>query len=315
MRNQFTFEAEPINLEWLGENGGPPIAGQDKSFTDLIREIRKELNRPFRSPTDPGLHARRRRLRQLFGQIPPTHTKKLFEQLGPTRRNNEFSKLFHYRLATPERRELLEILKRNFPVIAPPTAPPPPTPGPQVLVWGTRPLPASENGRFTSALKKLQQKVAASGDPRTWRYVCWFAKLLSGADDRLIRWSSICPETSGAIGAAYIVGACDITLGRAVKQEHIEKGIKSISDVDTVGDSIGIITYLRSEIVVAEELTSLPLENLRALHDNVQMAVDKLDKWANNPMGGSSAMPKAYVSIKDWIGRRQRDPKSLYSCM
>ena len=49
-------------------------------------------------------------------------------------------------------------------------------------------------------------------------------------------------------------------------------------------------------------------------HDMVVMAIDKLDKWANNPMGGSSAMAKEYVSIKDWIGRRQRDPKSVYSC-
>jgi hypothetical protein len=58
-------------------------------------------------------------------------------------------------------------------------------------------------------------------------------------------------------------------------------------------------------------MTSLPLENLRALHDEVIKAIDKLDKWANSPTGGSSAMPSAYVSIKDWIGTRQRDPKSV----
>ena len=77
------------------------------------------------------------------------------------------------------------------------------------------------------------------------------------------------------------------------------------------GRSLGIITYLRSNIVVSEEMTSLPLENLRALHDEVIKAIDKLDKWANSPTGGSSAMPSAYVSIKDWIGTRQRDPKSV----
>ncbi len=316
MRNEFVFESQPLNFELLGEVGPGGAGAQDKLYADLVREIKRELSRPFRSPTDPGLPVRRRRLRQLFGQVPGTHAQRLYAQLGPGRRNAEFSKLFHYRLATAERRELLEILKRNFPkVVAPPAQAPPPASKSRVLVWGTRPLPASENGRFLSALAKLEKRVFASGDPRMWRYLCWFNKLKAGADDRLIRWSAICPEKTGALGAAYTVGPCDITLGRAVKQEHIQKGIKSISDVDTVGDSIGIITYLRSDIVVSEELTTMPLENLRAVHDNVQMAIDKLDKWANNPMGGSSAMPKAYVSIKDWIGRRQRDPKSLYSCM
>ena len=73
--------------------------------------------------------------------------------------------------------------------------------------------------------------------------------------------------------------------------------------------------YLKSDIVVSEEMTALPLENLQALHDEVIRAIDKLDKWANSPMGGSSAMPTAYVSIKDWIGDRQRDARSIYSCM
>ena len=313
MRNGFIFEAEPLNLEWLGE-GGPQTTPQDTKYNDLVREIKKELSRPFQTPTDPGLHVRRQRLRQLFGQIPRSHTKRLYNQLGPGRQNDEFSKLFHYRLVTAERRELLEILKRNFPVAAPPPPPvAPPTSQPKVLVWGTRPLPASENARFLSAFKKLQTLVSASGDPRSWRYWCWFQKLISGGDDRLIRWSTICPR-KGAIGAAYMVGPCDLTMGSPVSQVQIQNGIKSISDVDSVGPSLGIISYLRSEIVVAEELTTLPLENLRSLHDNVQMAIDKLRIWADNPMGGSSAMPTAYVSIKDWIGRRQRDPRSLYSC-
>lgn len=188
-------------------------------------------------------------------------------------------------------------------------------PAKPVDVWPDSPLPASEKGRFERALTKLEALVRASNDPRKWRYECWFKMLkTANVDDRLIRWSVICPATSGAIGAAFIVGSCDLSLGSPVKQEVIEKRIRSIEDVDKVGQSVGIITHLKSDIVVAAEMTSAPLESLRFLHDNVQMAVDKLDKWANNEMGGSSAMPPAYVSIKDWIGRRQRDRNSLYSC-
>src|SRR5262245_55666291 len=226
MRNGFIFEAEPLNLEWLGE-GGSTRTPSDKEYDDLVREIKKELVRPFQSPNDPGLQVRRQRLRQLFSQIPSTHTKRLHSLLGQTPGNDELSKIFHYRLSTPERRELLEILKRNFPVtVAPPTPVAPPPVQQKVLVWGTRPLPASENARFFSAFQKLQKLVSASGDPRSWRYWCWFNKLLMGGDDRLVRWSTICPRKSGAIGAAYVVGPCDLTLGSPVRQEDIQNGIK-----------------------------------------------------------------------------------------
>jgi hypothetical protein len=133
-------------------------------------------------------------------------------------------------------------------------------------------------------------------------------------DDRVVRWGQICPITTGAIGAAYMVGPCDLMMGTPVKQQDIQTTIRSIADVDTKGPALGIITFIKADIVVSEEMTSLPLENLRMMHDDVQAAIDKLDKWANNPMGGSSAMPTAYVSIKDWIGKRQRDPRSVYSC-
>jgi hypothetical protein len=71
---------------------------------------------------------------------------------------------------------------------------------------------------------------------------------------------------------------------------------------------------MRSAIVVAYEMTSQPLEALRIYTDGAGRAVDNLDKWANAPMGGSSAMPTAYRAIKDWIMSRQQDPNSLYSC-
>jgi hypothetical protein len=293
----------------IGYEAAPSPAQQ---YAQMVQQLRKELAIPFQDPNDPGLYYRLQRLRRLFSGVPPSYAKVLYDRLGVWPTQDDLSKTFHYRLSTATRKELLGILSR----IPAPAVTKPPAPVSPPSVWPTSPLPPSENPRFVRALAKLESLVHASNDPRKWRYQCWIDKLKqSDTDDRVIRWGKICPVKTGAIGAAYIVGPCDITMGRPVDQAQIEKTIQTIPDVDTAGRSLGIITYLRSNIVVSEEMTSLPLENLRALHDEVNTAIDKLRKWANSPTGGSSAMPDAYVSIKDWIGTRQRDPKSIYSCM
>jgi hypothetical protein len=288
--------------------------GQDDAaaYAQAVKTLQKELAIPFTSPDDPGLLARRARLRTLFSGVPPAYAKTLLVRLGAKPTGDDLSKEFHYRLATPTRQELLGILAAIPPPAAPTTPAPKPTPP---LVWGTKPLPSSESGRFDAALRHLESLVNPSSDPRKWRYQCWFDKLKTAdVDDRVIEWGRICPAKTGAIGAAAIVGACDITWGTPVSQDDLFNNIKSIPDVDGKGDTIGIFTHLKSDFVVNEEMTALPLENLRSTHDMVVMAIDKLDKWANNPMGGSSAMPKEYVSMKDWIGQRQSDAKSVYSC-
>jgi hypothetical protein len=195
---------------------------------------------------------------------------------------------------------------------------PPATPAPPAVTFVNEfePLPANATGRFSAALAELERQIAASGDSRTWRYLCWLAKLKAGGDDRVIQWHRICPRISGALGAAYIVGPCDITAGSAVDQTELEAAIHAIADVEPANERLQFITYMRSNIVSTYDFaaTSLQLENFRTFHDEVIRAVDNLDKWANNPMGGSSAMPPAYVAIKDWIGTRQRDATSVYSC-
>ena len=291
------------------------VRGDDAAaYAQVVETLRKELAIPFADSEDPGLLARRARLRTLFAGVPPSHAKTLFDWLGPKPTTDELSKEFHYRLATATREELLGILAKIPPPAAAPPAAPAPKPAPP-LVWGTRPLPPSESGRFDAALKHLEALVNKSTDDRKWRYTCWFDKLKApGADDRVIEWSRICPAKYGAIGAAYIVGGCDITWGKPVSQDELYKNIKSIADVEAKGAEMGIFTHLKSDFVVGEEMTSMQLENLRMTHDMVVMAIDKLGKWADNPMGGSSAMAKEYVSIKDWIGGRQRDAKSVYSC-
>jgi hypothetical protein len=169
---------------------------------------------------------------------------------------------------------------------------------------------------LAKAVAELQRQIAAANDARAWRYQCWLDKLAAGGDDRVIEWHKICPATSGAMGAAYLVGACDLAAGMPVDQKELQDAIHAVADVEPANERLGFITHIRSQILFDYELTDQTrlLESFRTFHDDVIAAIDKLGKWADNPMGGSSAMPPAYVSIKDWIGARQRDPNSVYSC-
>jgi hypothetical protein len=189
---------------------------------------------------------------------------------------------------------------------APPPAPPP--------VSRFEPLPEGRRDRFREALDDLERTVNASQDPRIDRYRCWISKLRAGGDDRVIQWPRIYPTKSAHI----VVGPLDVTrMGLQVGQEAIQYAIKSVQDVEDAGRRLKLITYLRSDILFTREMTSESkhLENFRMLHDDVVRAIEKLDKWANVDLGGSSGMPTAYVSIKDWIARRQQDPDSVYSCL
>ena len=202
---------------------------------------------------------------------------------------------------------------------SPPAESPPPTFNHlPTSVWDTRPLPPSENGRFLTAQKQLLISVTAAmpTEPRTWRFLCWLDKLKQpNADDRVVTWKSIAPRT----GPNPIIGPRDMTtdgLGLdPEKAEQLRTSIGSIGDVNIAGPWLGIMTFLKSAIVVGAEMTDNPLEYLRATHDSVQRAIGKLSAWSDFEPGGSSSMPSAYVAIKDWIADRQRDPRSLYSCL
>jgi len=281
--------------------------GDEEEYLRIVGEVRKELNLPFSDPDDPGLLARRARLRELFKAVPASYAKEFYDRLGVTRTEDELSRTFHYRLATATRMEMLGILAKKAETAEPTT--------PAAVVWPTEPLPPSETPQFDTALRGLEGLVAGTTDARKWRYDCWIGKLKRpDVDDRVVEWARICPSTSGAIGAAFVVGPCDLRIGMRPSQQEIENAIDSIDDVENKGSTLGIITYMKSDIVVGNTTASLALDNLRMTHDDVQAAVRKLDQWANSPTGGSSAMPDAYISIKDWIGQHQSDPRSLYSC-
>jgi hypothetical protein len=93
-------------LQW-----GGPAAGD--SFDDyiLIRDdIFFELDRPLSADDTNGVQARRETLRQLFWQIPPEFALDFYDELGTSDNGDEFSALFHGRLAPSTREEMLEIL-------------------------------------------------------------------------------------------------------------------------------------------------------------------------------------------------------------
>jgi|GEM_PF-3634951 len=178
------------------------------------------------------------------------------------------------------------------------------------------PIDVNDRARFLKDLAQLEFQALGTPDPRNTRYLCWFAKLKQpDVDDRVIRWGSICPTVGVFPGP--IIGPCDMTEGWVGPQqaEKLWKNIHSVSDVDTAGPGLGIITNLKFELMMAVELSMNPLDGLRWLHDGVQRAIEKLDKWANIDLGGSSSMGAEYVAMKDWIGARQRDQRSVYSCM
>jgi hypothetical protein len=289
---------------------GGAVFAEDDGYEEILGRIRWELAVRFTDPGDPRLPERRRRLRALFASVPPGRARELHDRLGTQSTSDELSRAFHGRLATATRTELLKILRER-------AAAGPQPPKPPAWVDTAAPLPADAEQRFRAALRALELKAQASTDARAWRYRCWLSKLKDGADDRVIKWHRICPRTSGAIGAALIVGPCDITAGSAVDQAELQAAISSVQDVEAANRRLRLITHLRSDILFTHEMIgeSLHLESLRMLHDEVGLTVDKLGLWANNPMGGSSAMPRAYIAIKDWIARRQRDPSSVYSCM
>jgi Putative peptidoglycan binding domain len=322
----FEYENRQPELGWTQGEYGQSVAVAPESegeslndallYAGIIQNIRQQLALRFADPDDRGLIQRRARLRALFAAVPRSHARELYARLGVTATADELSRFFHGRLATATRAELMRILRARFPTAKDATLSDQPHPGP-AMVRRTDPLPASAQSRYRAAVNALRREIDASGDPRARRYLCWLSKLDAGADDRVIPWHRICPRTTGAMGAAYAVGGCDITAGPAVDQAELQSAIRSVADVESAHRRLGFMTHMRSQILWSyEEIgESMQLESFRRFHDEVNRALDTLDFWANAPSGFSSAMPLAYRSIKDWIGLKQRDPQSVYSCL
>jgi len=87
-----------------------PLRDDQAKMQTILTDIRAQLQRRFTRPDDPRLLDRRRTLRNLLNSVPPSQAKKLHDRLRIRRRDDELSRLFHYRLATATRNELLGIL-------------------------------------------------------------------------------------------------------------------------------------------------------------------------------------------------------------
>jgi hypothetical protein len=159
----------------------------------------------------------------------------------------------------------------------PPPAPAPPKPS-MVVPW--EPLPPTAKDRFNAALAALEQKIKARPDSRDWCYRCWFDKLRNGADDHVIEWHRICPAQTGAIGAAYAVGACNVADGSPVDQAALEHAIHATSDV---------------------EKPNAGLSSSRSCDRTLSLRTSQPPK-------------RSTWRISAQIGQQQKNPGSVYSC-
>ena len=284
----------------------------------VIATITAELALKFKNPNDPGLFFRRQRLKKLFGSVSKETAKALIGRLGEKPTNDALSVQFHYRLATPTRTELLAILKNAIEL---PIKPSPiiKTPSPiSIPATSNKPLHPSLNSQFDKALYDLWVKVYTSSSisySNRDTLLCWLSKLRNpNVDDRVIQWIKICPNTTGAIGAARIVGPCQIGGYPRPSQLEIENTFRNADDIDLEGQRLGIFNYIKTAILVSNHWSIDPVYSIVKMKEETFASVHKLHLWANNPMGGSSLMHPSYRAIKDWLQRRQGDKKSLYPC-
>jgi hypothetical protein len=90
---------------WFGL--GQPQPDDATRFQSVVASIQGQLKRKFQNPNDPRLYLRRKELVRLFGLVPPSFARNLYERLQS---EDPLGRLFRYRLATPTRKQLLDIL-------------------------------------------------------------------------------------------------------------------------------------------------------------------------------------------------------------
>jgi len=277
-------------------------------FDKTIQCIRQELQMKFKNPQDRGLRERRLRLRVLFGNIPINFASKFRNQLGEESTDDEFSKLFHRRLHSVTRAELLMILDNKI-------SEEPVEESPKVFdsIWPNRPLPASMEARFKQALDVLKAKVINNNQhPNQDRLLCWINRLQQpNCDDRTVRWSTICHRETGA--ALPMSPNCPPTM-RIVTESDMFKRIKAKEDIVAANEKLGFITYMKSHVLFAHDMTSMVLENFELLHVDIMRNLQVLEFMTTKPMGGGSATPPYYVAIKAWLRDQQHNSNSIYSC-
>lgn len=101
--NQLEQELKRHSLTQLG------LAGDETQYQDIVAKIQVQLERKFRDPNDPALYERRKELRRLFGLVPTSYSRTLYDRLQG--KADSLGQLFRYKLATATRNEMLSILR------------------------------------------------------------------------------------------------------------------------------------------------------------------------------------------------------------
>lgn len=247
-----------------------------------------------------AIQARRRRLGQLFNEIPPKYALHFSQLLNE--KKEEVSLLFNHKLATVTRNELhhlLLTLDNSQSVEA------------EIEQVSTA---KSSSSPYEQALVEMERAVSqfSVNDPNSWRYKCWLNKLSHpNVDDRVIEWKHICNRQSiGTEAGTPFSTSCEmLSKQRYISESEMFNKIKSIEDVETLNDS-RMMTSMKGHLLNHLE-THVYKYNMPIPHNDVQNTVYVLDHWSS---GSYNAMPDYYRYISGWIGKQRNNPLSLYSC-
>lgn len=177
-----------------------------------------------------------------------------------------------------------------------PVLPPPPPP----------PIP------WHDQLKKLRYEVEHSFDPQKPRFLCILDALLNNRDDRVIMWPDVAPDDTGVV---------PMGVEKVVRSIHdpdwLFNRVKSVQDIDRMPAGNGmpddsIVTSFRKYLLEGFNPT---ISYLREGSDLIASTHENLDRWSKLSMGGSSAMPRAYQAIKEFVGKQESIPGSVFNCV
>jgi hypothetical protein len=172
---------------------------------------------------------------------------------------------------------------------------------------------AAEVTRAVSALSTRLDRVRTTGDIGI-KLNCWVHKLgEADLDDRVIKWTRICPNLQ--TGPAKASSVCEPPM--TVPEESLYQSVKTVDEVETANNSLYFMARLKSEVLDLQ--TSFPgndrdqfvVDQLLHMIRDVEAAQQELDAMAASTEHGG--IPRHFRSMREWIARKSRDPKSLYS--
>jgi len=315
MSEQLIFESEPF--EFIRETG--------TEYQEIVRRIQGQLQRNFSSPNDLRLIQRREELRRIFGSVPASRAKTLYDQLQKP--SDPFGRLFRYRLATATRNEMLGILRNKIATAPAPSpssqsSPRQPDVHDVVLNLLTRnaPLPASLEPEFHQAAQRLNSILSSLdrygsklSQNQTQSLFCILSKLLQGGDDRVILWGEICP----AKFINFQNNMCVFGF-RPMDQDLFFRYIKSKSDVEKANEQLHFIHHLKTEflnmhLVYKRGAERGILEQLLVTIAHINITTHRLAVMLD-PNLAPSSRPVYCRAIKDWIAEQESNPNSVYAC-